>query len=94
MEDVAVVGIADDYSGEVPKAYVVPKPGLEPSHDLGRELIAYVKEKKVRFKRVQEVEFIDVIPKSASGKILRRLLRDKSRSGVHGLSVRDEKAKI
>lgn len=58
------------------------------------ELIAYVKEKKVRYKAVKEVEFIDEIPKSASGKILRRVLRDKERSGARGVVVREVKAKM
>jgi len=94
VEDVAVLGVHDDYSGEAPKAYVVPKANHDESQELGRELIAYVREKKVRYKAVKEVEFIDVIPKSASGKILRRLLRDKDRSGVHGMVVREERAHL
>ena len=89
-----MLGIADEYSGEVPKAYIVLKPGQSEDPVIGRELIRYVKEKKVRYKAVKEIEFIDVIPKSASGKILRRILRDKSRSGVHGTVVREEKAKM
>ena len=57
--------------------------------------MAYVREKKVRHKAVKEIEFCEMIPKSASGKILRRLLRDKSRSGESdGLIVREERAKI
>ncbi|EMC95754.1 hypothetical protein BAUCODRAFT_71669 [Baudoinia panamericana UAMH 10762] len=94
VEDVAVLAIPDDYSGEVPKAYIVPKPSEKPSNELGRELIAYVREKKVRYKAVKEMEFIDVIPKSASGKILRRVLRDKARSGEHGIVVREERANL
>ncbi|KAK3724517.1 hypothetical protein LTR37_001141 [Vermiconidia calcicola] len=95
VEDVAVLGIKDDWAGEVPKAYIVPKGG-EANADaiLGRELMAYVREKKVRYKAVKEVEFIDVIPKSASGKILRRVLRDRERSGVRGVVVREERANL
>lgn len=95
VEDVAVLGIPDDYSGEVPKAYIVPKAGIvkdgdeQSAHNLGLELLKYVRDKKVRAKHVKEVEFIDVIPKSASGKILRRVLRDKSRGGEKGIIVRD-----
>lgn len=94
VSDVAVLGINDEYSGEVPKAYIVPQRGEKTGHDLGMELIAYVKEKKVRYKAVKEVEFIDEIPKSASGKILRRVLRDKERNGQRGVVVREVKAKI
>ena len=94
VSDVAVLGISDEYSGEVPKAYVVPQSGEKVGHDLGMELIAYVKEKKVRYKAVKEVEFIDEIPKSASGKILRRVLRDKQKHGERGVVVREVKAKM
>ncbi|RMY61769.1 hypothetical protein D0863_11174 [Hortaea werneckii] len=94
VEDVAVLGIQDDYAGEVPKAYVVAKPSYRPGQELGRELIAYVKEKKVRHKAVKEIEFIDIIPKSASGKILRRVLRDQGKKGEHGVVVRDERASL
>ncbi|GAB7355392.1 hypothetical protein MBLNU459_g5913t1 [Dothideomycetes sp. NU459] len=95
VEDVAVLGIKDEYSGELPKAYVVPKSGTakqgddKAAQELGRELLKYVRDKKVRHKHVKEIEFIDVIPKSASGKILRRVLRDKSRGGEKGVIVRD-----
>ncbi|CAE6997725.1 hypothetical protein CFE70_000539 [Pyrenophora teres f. teres 0-1] len=90
VEDVAVMSVKDDYSGELPKAYVVVKPGLQESTSLGKGIIAYVKEKKVRYKWVKEVEFINEIPKSPSGKILRRILRDKEKSGKFGLVVKDE----
>ncbi|RMZ69502.1 4-coumarate- ligase 2 [Pyrenophora seminiperda CCB06] len=90
IEDVAVMSVQDDYSGELPKAYVVVKPGLQESTAVGKEIIAYVKEKKVRYKWVKEVEFINEIPKSPSGKILRRVLRDKEKSGKFGLVVKDE----
>ncbi|KAF7155957.1 hypothetical protein CNMCM6106_007869 [Aspergillus hiratsukae] len=87
VEDVAVTSVPDEYSGERPKAYVVVKPGvrgeisgLDAWVDLGRRLIDYVREKKVRHKWIEEVEFVEEIPKSASGKILRRVLRDQGRS--------------
>lgn len=80
VEDCAVLGILDDYAGERPKAYVVLKPGRKPSEDMGRRLLAYVMEKKkARYKWIREVEFAESVPKSPSGKILRRVLRDKER---------------
>ena len=95
VEDVAVLGINDDYSGEVPKAYIVPKSDQRPGgQELGRELMKYVKEKKVRYKAVKEIEFINEIPKSASGKILRRILRDLEKKGDHGTVVREERANL
>jgi len=90
VEDVAVLGIQDDYSGEKPKAFIVKKKGAPGENALGKELIAYVKDSKVRHKWVKEVEFVNEIPKSASGKILRRVLRDLERSGKRGFVVRDE----
>lgn len=102
VEDAAVTGIPDEYSGERPKAYVVVKPGVRGEIsgpdgwvDLGRRLIDYVREKKVRHKWIEEVEFVDEIPKSASGKILRRVLRDQDRAGRKNVVVRaDKKAKL
>jgi acyl-CoA synthetase (AMP-forming)/AMP-acid ligase II len=83
VQDAAVLGIPDEYAGERPKAYVVLKPDL--SHNkiaVGQALIKYVQTKKVRYKWITEVEIIDEIPKSPSGKILRRVLRDASKKGV------------
>lgn len=88
VEDVAVLGIQDEWAGERPKAYIVKKKSAGHEEVLGKALIGYVKEKKVRHKWVKEVEFIGEIPKSASGKILRRLLRD-GKAGK-GTVVRDE----
>lgn len=96
VEDVAVLGIKDEYSGEKPKAYVVRKDGAPGEEELGRGLLAYVKEKKVRHKWLKEVEFIGEIPKSASGKLLRRVLRNLERGGKRGVVVREggERAKL
>ncbi|CEN60643.1 Putative Acyl-CoA synthetase [Aspergillus calidoustus] len=103
VEDVGVTSVPDDYAGEKPKAYVVLKAAARPRLDteegvlaVGRELIEYVKAKKVRHKWLIEVEFMDEVPKSASGKILRRVLRDlekTKRAGERRLVVRDEKAR-
>lgn len=74
VADVAVIGIPDEESGELPKAFVVRKPGGEASED---ELAAFVAEHVATYKRLHAVEFVDEIPKSPSGKILRRMLRDR-----------------
>lgn len=94
VEDVAVLGIPDDYSGEVPKAYIVLKPGNKEDQDTGREILKYVKDNKVRYKAVKEIEFISEIPKSGSGKILRRILRDQAKKGAVGVVVREERSKM
>ena len=92
IEDCAVLGIPDIYAGERPKAYVVPKQGMAPSKELGATLLKFVKEKKVRYKWITEIEFTDTIPKSPTGKLLRRVLKAKDRENgrVSGVCVRDE----
>jgi len=89
IEDVAVLGVRDDYAGELPKAFVVLKGGSAGDEATGRELMKYVKERKVRHKHVKEIEFTDAIPKSASGKILRRVLRDQAKAASRGVVVKD-----
>ena len=64
--DVAVVPKADKQSGEVPKAFIVLKQEISAT-----EIMAWVAEKVAAYKQIKEIEFIDQIPKSPSGKILR-----------------------
>ncbi|KAI9648950.1 hypothetical protein NHQ30_001516 [Ciborinia camelliae] len=83
VADCAVIPIPDDAAGEIPKAYVVKSSsvGVEENDALvKREISKWVESHKARHKWLKGgVEFIDVIPKSPSGKILRRLLRDKEK---------------
>ena len=92
VEDVAVLGIPDEYSGERPKAYIVLKHAKRGNPEqAGKGLIKYVQDKKVRHKWVTEVEIVDEIPKSPSGKILRRVLRDMNKAGKKGVVVKDQR---
>lgn len=81
-------------SGEVPKAYVVKSQAALASgstdEKLRKDILEYVQQEKARFKWITGgVEFLDAIPKSPSGKILRRLLRDleKNRRTTSGSKI-------
>lgn len=77
IHDVAVVGKPDEYAGEVVKAFVVLKAGARTTET---EVQGFVKQRKARAKWLTGgVEFVEEIPKSAAGKILRRLLRDREK---------------
>jgi 4-coumarate--CoA ligase len=77
IEDCAVIGVPDDYSGEKPLAFVVLKPDIKAGDAIEKEVLQYVKEKKSKLKWLCGVAIVDQIPKSASGKILRRVLRNR-----------------
>jgi 4-coumarate--CoA ligase len=72
--DAAVIGKPDDEAGELPYAFVVPPPGSEaPTLD---EVQDYLAPRLSSYKQIRMLEVVEEIPKSASGKILRRFLRD------------------
>ena len=76
IADAAVIGTPDADGQEVPLAFVVRQPG-EPGQALDEAaVIDFVAAKVAPFKKVRRVEFIEAVPKSSSGKILRRLLRN------------------
>jgi acyl-CoA synthetase (AMP-forming)/AMP-acid ligase II len=77
--DAAVVRKADDEAGEVPKAYVVLKPDDASRATTAEAIMGWVAGRVAPHKRIRHLEFIDQIPKSASGKILRRMLIDRDR---------------
>ena len=74
--DVAVVRKSDEEAGEVPKAFVVLKPDEASRATTADAIMGWVAERVAPHKRVRHLEFVDQIPKSASGKILRRVLMD------------------
>jgi long-chain acyl-CoA synthetase len=76
MEAVSV-GIPDEYRGETVKAFVILNPGETAT---GQEIIDFCKEKLAAYKVPKDVEFRESLPKSAVGKILRKVLRDEERA--------------
>ena len=72
ITDAAVVGLSDEESGEVPLAFVVAAPGAAIDEEAVK---AYLADQVATYKQLGEVRFTELIPKSASGKILRRELR-------------------
>ena len=72
--DVGVIGIPDERSGEIPFAFIVKKPDSNLSE---KQIHEFVNERVVEYKRLSGgIRFVESIPKTASGKILRRNLRE------------------
>lgn len=75
--EAGVIGKPDPVRGEIIKAFVVLKPGIEPTDSLKEELQKHVKEHLAGHAYPREIEFIDKLPKTRSGKIMRRILKAK-----------------
>jgi acyl-CoA synthetase (AMP-forming)/AMP-acid ligase II len=68
----AVIGVPDDYWGEVVKAFIVLKPGEDATAE---EIIEYCRERLASYKKPSLVEFVDTLPKNAMQKVLKTVLR-------------------
>jgi acyl-CoA synthetase (AMP-forming)/AMP-acid ligase II len=79
IADAAVIPVSDGDCGEVPKAFVVTREPMD-----AEAVMAFVEEHVAHYKRLRYVDFTDTIPKSPSGKILRRVLvqKEKERSRI------------
>ncbi len=85
--EVAVIPVPDERWGEAPKALVVLKPGAQATEN---ELLEFCRGRLARYKCPRSVEFLDVLPKTGSGKVLKKELRKKFWSGTE--SIRPELA--
>ncbi|MBX9394953.1 4-coumarate--CoA ligase family protein [Streptomyces sp. TRM72054] len=74
IADAAVIGVYNEDGNEIPRAYVVRQPTAPDLTE--NEIMLYVAERVAPYKRVRQVTFIDGVPRAASGKILRRRLRE------------------
>jgi 4-coumarate--CoA ligase len=77
IADAAVVGLPDEEAGEIPVAHVVLRPGVQVTPE---EIQEFVAGQVAHYKQIREVVITDAIPKSASGKILRRMLKQQDGS--------------
>ncbi|WP_338452749.1 AMP-binding protein [Niallia oryzisoli] len=75
VAEAAVVGKPDEAKGEIVKAFIVLTPTYEPSEILAKELSAFVKNKLSKHQYPREIEFVDDLPKTPSGKIQRFILK-------------------
>jgi acyl-CoA synthetase (AMP-forming)/AMP-acid ligase II len=79
VTDAAVVGLPDEEAGEIPVGYVTLRPGASASP---AEILQFVTSQVAGYKQIRRLEVIEAIPKSPSGKILRRILRDAAATGA------------
>ena len=75
VRECGVVGRPDAAAGEIPVAFIALREGFTTCKKLEEELCAFVADRLTRYKQPREVHFVEVVPKTASGKILRRELR-------------------
>jgi long-chain acyl-CoA synthetase len=76
VADVAVIGLPDEEWGQSVLAVVQPASGATPGADLAAQLLAYCDEGLARFKRPRRIEFLSEFPRTESGKLQRRVLRN------------------
>jgi long-chain acyl-CoA synthetase len=79
VREAAVIGVADPYRGETVKAFVSLRAGKNVTE---AELIAFARERMAAYKYPRQIEFLDEVPKTVTGKLLRRELRDRPQAGA------------
>jgi long-chain acyl-CoA synthetase len=77
VADAAVFGVPNEDLGEEVKAVIQPMPGVDAGADFAQELIAYCGQSLSRQKVPRSIDFIDELPRLPTGKLYKRLLRDR-----------------
>jgi 2-aminobenzoate-CoA ligase len=77
VADAGVIGVPDELLGSKTKAFIVLKEGYEPSEELKEEIINSCREHIAVFKLPRALDFVDSLPRTPTGKLLRRILREK-----------------
>jgi long-chain acyl-CoA synthetase len=75
VRDCGVIAKSDQDAGDIPCAFVVLRPGHESCDKLAHELRSFVSDRLTHYKQPREIHFVDAVPRTPSGKILRRELR-------------------
>ena len=75
----AVIGVPDDVRGEIVKAFILPQPNVSRNEELAEEIKQFVKTRLAAHEYPRELEFVDELPMTATGKIKRRDLRTQER---------------
>lgn len=88
VAEAAVVGKPDPMMGELVKAFITLKSNFSVSEDLSLQIRGFARERLGPAVAPKEIEFIDELPKTRSGKIMRRLLRDREREGVENYELK------
>ncbi|CAO3689637.1 unnamed protein product [Rhizopus stolonifer] len=87
VQDCAVIGIYDDEQAtEIPRAYIVLTKGTLPTRDIRNYIMKFVADQVVSYKQIRSIRFVESIPRSPAGKILRRILSDQATAEKENLA--------